>query len=64
MTDEDTSKIIAVDVWINGTPYTMERVDLWNLHCIVETCFNKLPDPLLEEHDETNHQKVMESVKK
>lgn len=57
---DDECKNIAVDVWIDGTCYTMDRGDLWKLHDIVETCFDELPDPI---HDENNHQKVMDSVK-
>ena len=57
---DDEGKNIAVDVWIDGTCYTMDRGDLWKLYYIVDTCFDELPDPI---NDETNHQKVMESVK-
>jgi len=57
---DENGKPIAVDVFIDGRAYRMDRVDLWKLLRIAETCFDELPDPI---HDETNHQKVMETVK-
>lgn len=57
----NSGKTIAVEVDLDGISHMMDRTDLFKLYWIASTYFDVLPEPM---HDETNHQKVMENIKK